>query len=53
MVQDITVDAHVEHVLGHVGTLPGERHFRESVIDMSRAVYELPGAERIEVSARG
>ena len=47
MVQDITVDAHVEHELGHVGTLPGERHFRESVIDANdRGAHFVTGSHR-------
>ena len=47
VVQDITVDAHVEHELGHVGTLPGERHFRESVIDGNdRGAHFVTGSHR-------
>ena len=33
MVEDVAVDAHVEHEHGHISALPGEHHFRGGVVD--------------------
>ena len=36
MIQDVAVDAHVAHELGHVGTLPGEHNFSGGVVNAER-----------------
>ena len=33
MIQDVSVDAHVVHGLGHVSPLPGEHHFSGGVVN--------------------
>ena len=58
VVQDVTVDAHATHELGHVSTLPGEHHFRVGVVGVDdrgahfvASTHRFPGA-RIDVLTR-
>ena len=58
MVQEVAVAAHVVHEPGHVSTLPGEHHFRGSVINVSNrqahfvaSDHQFPGA-RVDLLTR-